>query len=243
MSAFKVSILFLVLVMFRPDASAGRTIGDLPVPAGFVRRDYQKLSYQQWIKSLPIKNENIILKYDGCHIVSSFYDILAVVDMPMLFKSDIEQCADWCFRFWAEFHRQNGLIEKLYLLDYNGRHKRYSNSGVTLKTFLKKTMVSANSFSIKKGCRPIDPNDLQPGDMLVQNRLGGIGHVSVIMDVCENPSGETLYLIGFGFMPAQQFHIERSDSNHGRGGWYTIDGYTGFLREHLDYGNPEFRRF
>ena len=84
---------------------------------------------------------------------------------------------------------------------------------------------------------------LKPGDMIVQNRNGGIGHASVILDVCESKKGEKLYLIGYSFMPAQEFHIEKAEEKYGRDGWFTIEGYFRYLSEFLDFGEPVLRRF
>ena len=40
------------------------------------------------------------------------------------------------------------------------------------------------------------------GDLIVQNDTVGIGHVSMILDVCRTGSGETLNRIGYRYMPA-----------------------------------------
>ena len=104
-------------------------------------------------------------------------------------------------------------------------------------------MAHANSHSLKKACTDVTMTDLKPGDMIVQNQDGGIGHASVIMDVCESEKGERLYLIGFSFMPAQEFHIEKAKPEYGRQGWYSLDGFYDFLLEYLDLGVPVLKRF
>jgi hypothetical protein len=104
-------------------------------------------------------------------------------------------------------------------------------------------MVHANSHSIKKGAKELSAQDLQPGDMIVQNEGVGIGHVSVIMSVSQSRTGEKLFLIGFSFMPAQEFHIEYAKPKYGKDGWYTLEGFYWYLKENLNLGEPVLRRF
>ncbi|TFG60977.1 MAG: hypothetical protein E4H36_11175, partial [Spirochaetales bacterium] len=100
-----------------------------------------------------------------------------------------------------------------------------------------------NSFSLLKGCTPVKTGEERPGDMFVQNETGGIGHVSMIVDACENGAGQELFLVGFSYMPAQEFHIEKAGDEYGTGGWFTLEGYRKFLGDFYDYGSPRMRRF
>ncbi len=242
MKSLKYPIIIVALFILFAICQA-KTIKDLPVPSGYKRVEYAESSYSAWIQRLPLKDDNIILGYDGEPVSFPFYSVLAVIDMPMLFRQDIEQCADWCFRFWAEFYKQSGHLNQLCLYDYNGRPRYYRNSGNNFKGFLKWAMATANSYSLKKGCRSIDVSDLQPGDMLVQNKGGGVGHVSVVMDVCQDGKGDCRYLMGYGFMPAQQFHLEKAMAEDGKDGWFSISEYRQHLRIYLNFGDPTYKRF
>ncbi|MDQ7797592.1 MAG: DUF4846 domain-containing protein [Candidatus Edwardsbacteria bacterium] len=226
-----------------PSICQARGLKDVPTPSGYARVQYADSSYSGWIQRLPIKDDDVILGYDGEPVISSFYSVLAVVDMPMLFSRDLEQCADWCFRFRAEYFKQTKRLKQLYLFDYNGKRRYYRDSGQTYKGFLRWTMGNANSYSLKKGCRTVAETDLRPGDMLVQNQTGGVGHVSVVMDVCRDDKGNERYLIGYSFMPAQQFHIERAGGDKGKKGWFSIPEYRQYLRLYLDFGDPIYKRF
>jgi hypothetical protein len=220
------------------------TVATLPAPAGYTRLSYPAGSYSDWISHLPLKDTRQVATYSGGTVADDYYNVFAVVDMPLLFKQDLEQCADFSFRFWAEYHKEKGSLDKLYLFDYNGKRRLFKTSGKSFREFLKWTMVHANSHSLKMGTVAVEPDDdVRPGDMIVQNEDGGIGHVSVIMDVCVSDRGERLYLIGFSFMPAQEFHIEKACASCGSGGWYSLDGYFSFLKAYLDLGNPVVRRF
>ncbi|MBN1756943.1 MAG: hypothetical protein JW863_01410 [Chitinispirillaceae bacterium] len=62
------------------------------------------------------------------------------------------------------------------------------------------------------------------------------------MNSARTATGEVLFLIGFSFMPAREFHIEDA-MNYGTSGWFSAEGYTAFLKNHLDPGEAVFRRF
>lgn len=220
-----------------------KTIANIKHPFNFTRNSYIKNSFSEWIQQLPLKNNNDILAHSKTKITNTLYNIFGVVNMPLLFTTDIEQCADYCMRFWAEFHKSKNKMNDLYLFDYGGKRKYYKSEGKNFNAFLQWAFNYSNSSSIKNGCKEVPETDLQPGDMFVQNETGGIGHVSMIVDVCSNVKGEKLYLVGYSFMPAQEFHIEKADNKYGVEGWFTLEGYYKYLNENLNYGKPTLRRF
>jgi hypothetical protein len=225
-----------------PSSGQTRDIGSIPAPPGFARTAQPAGSFAAWVARLPLRPDNRVRTFDG-RDVSGGYDVLAVVDLPLLFRSDLEQCADWCLRLWAEYHKGSEQLGRLYLFDYNGRRMSFRKSGKTFPRFLKWSMDHANSYSLLKGCVTVDSGDIRPGDMFVQNRRGGIGHASVVMDACTDTAGNRLYLVGYSYMPAQEFHVERAAAEYGQGGWFTYHGYRRFLRDHIDLGEPQLRRF
>jgi hypothetical protein len=242
------SYLILVIVpmglIIHPAYSQQPTIpSQIPVPNGFVRKSFDQGSFSNWVQNLPLKNSNQILLYNGNALKATYYDLFAVVDMPLLFKTDIEQCADYCMRLWAEYHKSQNKLDKFYLFDYNGKKKSFSSSGKSYNAFLKWAFSYSNSHSLKKGCLEIKEGDAVPGDMVVQNETGGVGHVSMIVDMAESKDGKKLYCIGFSFMPAQEFHIEKAADVYGVGGWFTLEGFYRYLEEFLDLGKPVLRRF
>lgn len=205
----RIEMLFLVLFLTLAPLCFGqeRSIkNSIPVPDGYVRQTYPGGSYSNWIQNLPLKDRPAILNYQGQVIDFGFYNVWGVVRMPLLFRSDLEQCADFAMRFWAEYHRSTGKLNQLYLFDYNGRKKLFKQSGQSFTQFIKTAFANTNSHSLKKGCASVESAQLRPGDMFIQNERSGIGHVSIILDMCRSKKGEKLFLIGYSFMPAQEFH-------------------------------------
>jgi len=219
-------------------------VNQIPAPASCVRLTYSEGSFMSWLGSLGLKKNGSIRIFDGSTVRSGAYHVWAVVDMPLLFQDDLEQCADYCMRFWAEYNKASfGEQGEFFLYDYNGRKKYFRNSGLSFVKFLRNSMSCSNSFSILKGGIPVSDADARPGDMFVQNETGGIGHVSMIMDACREESGRIYFLVGFSFMPAQEFHIEKAPPEYGRDGWFDLEGYRNYLAAFYNYGTPHLRRF
>jgi len=239
-----VTIIFIFFISVQVMSDLNRTVRNtIPIPNGYERMVPPEGSFSQWIQSLPLKSDNIIFDYRGRPVESGSYRLYGVIEMPLMFKSDLEQCADFAMRFWAEYHKEKGWLDNLFLFDYSGKKKYYKNSAQTYTAFLKTAFANTNSHSLKKGCTPIAADELIPGDLFVQNERGGVGHVSVIMDICAAQDGARLFLVGYSFMPAQEFHIEKAGDEYGVEGWFTLEGYKQHLRDHLDYGEPVLRRF
>lgn len=220
------------------------SVRDLPLPPGYTRLSFQEGSYSRWLQNLPLKKDKTIKLYNKKNVTPGYYNVFAVIDLPMLFDRDLEQCADYIMRLWAEYHIKTKQEASLYLFNYSGEKQFFSKSGKNYRQFLLWAMAYSNSYSLKTGCAPVPgEKNLIPGDMFTQNRDGGIGHVSVILDICENTKGRRLYLVGYSFMPAQELHIEKATRRYGTGGWFTYEGYKRYLAEVLPFGTPVLRRF
>lgn len=216
-------------------------VSDIPEPLGYKRIMYDNGTYPFFIQNLPVaKNEYVeTFSKEVIHWSSEY-----IIDKKLLFYGqDLEQCADWAMRLWADYHHETNMLDNLFLYEYSGQKTYYKNSGMNYTTFLKKCFSYSNSFSIKKGANEIKKSELCPGDMLVQNENGGIGHVSVILDIAQDATGNCLYLIGFSYMPAQQMHINWALAPHGEDGWNSLEGFFLYLQKTLPFGTPVFRRF
>ena len=243
--AFEIAPILLAFGFALPTVSRGDGLSlsqTIPAPSGYTRVRTEPGSYGRFLQTLPVKSDKRILAFNG-NLIRDF-NVLAVADLPLLFHQDLEQCADFAMRLWAEYHQRAHALDHLYLFDYNGKRKTFRSSGKSYLDFLRTSFANANSYSLKRGCAPVlSAGSLVPGDMLIQNQDGGIGHVSVILDVAEAPGKPRLYLIGFSFMPAQEFHIEKAAGDKGLEGWFTLEGYQRFLMEILPFGPPVLRRF
>lgn len=235
-------LLFILFFVYHSFSNEIKVI-DISIPKMYNRIEYPKKSYSHFIQNLKLKGNNIILSYNG-NKIERFKNIFFVIDVGLLFKKDIEQCADFAMRLWGDYHQENNNLDDLYLFNYNGEKVFFKESKKEYNDFLYWAFCNTNSHSIKQGAAEIkNESSLIPGDMVVQNETGGIGHVSIIFDVCKNDKDERLYLIGFSFMPAQEIHIEKAEDRYGVDGWFTLEGFYQFLDENYNFGKPVLRRF
>ncbi len=242
---FNIIIVLLIFCIYF--YSENDKVNKINPPKGFQKVFYDKDSFPFMIKHLPLKKINIIRFWNNKLFFKGFciYNTYGVIDVPLYFNEDLEQCADFAMRFWSDYHLINDRLDKLELFDFNGNRCAFRDSDKSYLDYLHWHMGFSNSYSIKEGGIVVDPDSLQPGDMLVQNNDGKEGHVSIIMDVAENDIGDKVYLIGYGNTPAQQFHIEKAGKKYGIGGWFTLPGYRQYLHDKKfnKFGPPVFRRF
>ena len=164
----------------------------IPVPKGYKRVTVGRDSFSEWIRYLPVKKRSLtIYSYKGRKINRGFYSVWRVLDIPLYFRQDLEQCADWGYRLWFEYQRESGHVSSLWLSDYNGRKVFYSfwrkgRKKPNLIHFFRWTCMYANTYSQKRGLyRVTNEKYLVPGDLIVQNEHGRIGHTSIIFDICQ----------------------------------------------------------
>lgn len=67
--------------------------------------------------------------------------------------------------------------------------------------------------------KTVELSDIQIGDIIIHG--GTPGHCQMIMDICENDKGEKMFLVGQGFMPAQQMHIVKHNKSENNP-WYSL---------------------
>ena len=233
------------LVALGATEASPKAVNQIPTPSGYTRTKTEPSSFAHFVQALPLRKDNAIKTWKG-DVIDQGFNVLAVVELPLLYRQDLEQCADWAMRLWAEHHKAAKKLERLTLYNYDGSKKEFRGSGESYEKFLRLRMAYSNSHSLKKGTQAVEQSKLEPGDLIVQNETGGIGHVSVILDAASPSDGSskpTIFLIGFSFMPAQEFHIERASPGHGVEGWFTLDGFRQFLKDRLDLGEPVLRRF
>ena len=154
-----------------------------------------------------------------------------VIDLPLV-KGDLQQCADSALRLRAEFLRDSGAEvdfhatsgdampwaryaagERAYAV---GNHLEWKQgSPATWEQYLTALFTWAGTASLEAHDTVSDTHP-DPGDVLVQG--GFPGHAIVLLDVATQ-GDQTYVLVGEGFMPAQDFHVELGPHD----GWWLWD--------------------
>jgi len=235
-----------MLMCFAVNSSNAKTVSDIAAPEGYTRVNADADSYAFYLRSLPLSADREVKLWNGTTLPPNYYQQFAVVDLPLMFNEDLEQCADFSMRLWAEYLRSVDSLDYLALYDFYGRKKPFIKSNKSFRDYLRWHMRYSNSYSIKLGAQPVSHlSKLQSGDMFVQNDSEeSIGHVSVVIDQAINEVNQQVYLVGYSFMPAQQFHIEQSSQEYGPQGWFTAEGYYRYAEETFGaLGKTKIRRY
>ena len=199
-----------------------------PPPEGSIRQPSDR--YGEWLNSLPLKAKSEPIRtYDGRIVHHNGRPI----DMPLV-RGDLQQCADSAIRLRATWLRESGAPNtslnfratsgdplpwekyrsgwKPYVKNERIAWKKTDPSKQTWDGWLRavfnwagtRSLVAYETYRVKEP---------RTGDMLVEG--GSPGHAVVILDIAKK-GDRTWFLLGEGFMPAQDFHIE-----HGpHAGWW-----------------------
>ena len=250
-----------------PDTGPALSIDMIPTTLDYTRVHLEKNTYPDYVRHLPLKpSGSDVFSWDG-QVVHDADSVLAVIDWPRPTK--VQQCADVAIRLNAEFLYKKGNLQNIkykslsgveisftkwlegkYSLNkktqnvaYKISDQRIENTDEVFEEYLNFVMTYANSASLSRDLKIVFEKNLIPGDLFIQPNVfekGGVGHVSVILDMCENSDGEKLYLFGFGFIPAQDFHLHLPSSQQGYEKWFTLDGYKDLV---AGFGKGNFHRF
>lgn len=220
-------------------------------PEGFVRVTEEFGSFGEFVRTYPLLPHGTeVHLYDGSVKMRQDGN-LAVFNLPVIAKGDVQQCADSVMRMYAEYFWQKGEFDKIkfqfvngFLCDYssyragkrvkiNGNDVSWQNIGrpddsdETFENYLYIVFAYSSTLSMKKESQPVDVKDVRIGDLFL--RAGSPGHVVMVADVSEDADGRKAFLLAQGFMPAQQFHLLKNPL-HPEDPWYYVDEITYPLR-------------
>ncbi len=215
-------------------------------PEGYERREEDLESLTAFLRTYPLKKDgSSVLLYDGSKKENQDAHV-AVFKLP-LEKENLQQCADTVMRVYAEYYWKIGKQEKIsfrfvdgFQADYvrwrEGYRIQVGSGGTSwvdggsyddsydnFKKYLRMVFSYASTLSLKAESKKTKLSDIQVGDIFIKD--GSPGHVVMVVDVCENEEGEKAFLLGQGFMPAQQFHLLKNPA-HEEDPWYYEEEVT-----------------
>ena len=201
------------------------------VPDGFIRVEYDKDSFAEYLRHYPLKKFGSPVKlYDGRKKSNQVH--VSVFDMPLL-KEDLIQCADAVIKLRAEylyaqkrydeisFHITNGMEvpfsryakgERVIVKGNNTSWKSGYKEGYdrdVFESYLKFIYSYAGTYSLSVESQKAAIFKLEPGNFFIYG--GSPGHVVLVLDVAENPvTKKKIMLLGQSYMPSQEFHVLKS---------------------------------
>jgi hypothetical protein len=209
-------------------AALAATVGEAyPPPPGATR--VADDAFGAWLQDLPLRPEGTPVRTHDGHRVG--HDGRPV-SLPLV-RGDLQQCADSAIRLRAECARARGEAGDLSFKATSGdpipwaryrdgetpyatgntvRWRAADPARQTWEGWLSKVFLWAGTRSLA-AYETTPAGTPRAGDLLVVG--GSPGHAVVLLDVARRED-ETLLLLGEGYMPAQDFHVE-----HGPvGGWW-----------------------
>lgn len=212
-------------------------------PPGYVRTVTKRDSLTRFLREYPLKKAGKpVLLYNGEKKGNQGTHV-AVFKLP-LEKEDLQQCADTVMRVYAEYFWKTGQKERISFRFVDGFQAEYSKwrSGYRIRTggsksswvpgsvrdssygnfkkYLRMVFAYAGTLSMEQESKKIKISEAEAGDIFLN--AGSPGHVVMVVDVCESPDGKKAFLLGQGFMPAQEFHLLKNPL-HEDDPWYYLD--------------------
>ncbi len=238
-------MLFYFLVAYAwPHADDARSLAErIAPPPGYQRAPVADKSFPAFLRDLPLKTGTPpVHLYDGRDKGNQSAHA-AVIDLDVG-PTDLQQCADSVIRLRAEFlYAEKRWSELAFhatsgdLIDFDHfrrgdrvvvRHNRVTwqheaapnDDYATFRAFLDVIFEYAGTHSLAKEMSAVaDSAPINAGEVFI---TGGFpGHVVLVLDRATNPdSGETVFLLGQGYMPAQDFQLLKNPKDAALSPWY-----------------------
>jgi hypothetical protein len=223
----------------------GNTVNDrIKVPEGFQRIEVSEGSFGHFLRNLPLKpHGSKVHYYNGGVKGRDVY--VAVIDMDIGHR-DLQQCADAVIRLRAEYLYSQKEYDTIHFNFTNGfradysrwmqgyrisvkgndaewvKKKGYSDDYADFRQYLDMVFAYAGTLSLSKELTPVRLENMKIGDVFIHG--GTPGHCAIVVDMAENKTtGEKLFMLAQGYMPAQDIHILKNPGDEALSPWYPLD--------------------
>ena len=222
----------------------GKTLQErVAPPPGYERTKAKGDSLTTFLREYPLKKAGKpVLLYNGEKKGNQGAHV-AVFKLP-LEKEDLQQCADSVMRVYAEYFWKTGQKERISFRFVDGFQAEYSKwrSGYRIRTgesrsswvpggarddsyanfkkYLRMVFAYAGTLSMEQESKKIKLSEVATGDIFLY--AGSPGHVVMVVDVCGTSDGKKAFLLGQGFMPAQEFQLLKNPL-HEDDPWYYLE--------------------
>lgn len=223
-------------------------------PEGYERTAAEEGSLASFLRTYPLKEAGSpVLLYNGSEKGNQRAHV-AVFELPIE-NEDLQQCADSVMRVYAEYFYQTGQYERIsfhfvngfqadyvkwregYRIQVSGNDvswvssASYDESYKSFQEYLRIVFAYSGTLSMEAESREITVSEIQTGDVFLKG--GSPGHVVMIVDVCGKEDGSKAFLLGQGYMPAQEFHLLKNPL-HEEDPWYYEEEVT------YPFSTPEY---
>lgn len=218
----------------------------IDVPEGYERVAAQTGSFIEWLRNLPLKEDNPpVCLYDGN---KKLYQggHCAVIDIDVG-TTDLQQCADAIIRLYAEYLYSKNDFDNIVFKITNGDIVKFrkwisgyrpsvNNNQITwyhtvapdssykaFRYYLDFIFMYAGTYSLSQQLHSKDDiKNIKIGDIFIHG--GFPGHAVLVVDVAFNSqTQEKVFLLCQSYMPAQDIHILKNLQEPNMSPWYKAD--------------------
>lgn len=194
-------------------------------PLGFERVNLASGSFGQYLRTLSLKPEGAPARLYNGKTKPNDDIYVSVVDLPISNK-DLQSSSDAVIRLKSEFLYQKGDYKKIifHSTDHSIEFIEFCKGNTSKDEFddyLDYVMEKVSTPSFCQDLKPVKLNDIQVGDIFVQNSKPN-GHAVVVVDLVKNSKGEKLFLLAQSFQPAQEIQIISNPSRDDISPWYQV---------------------
>lgn len=210
------------------------------VPAGYERKKADSDSLTTFLREYSLKKAGSkVLLYNKKKKENQTAHA-AVFKLPIE-NENLQQCADSVMRVYAEYFWKTNQKERIsfrfvdgfqadyvrwregYRIQTGATRSSWVSSGAyddsykNFQKYMRMVFAYASTLSMKAESKKIKLSKIRVGDIFLKD--GSPGHVVMVVDICENEDGKKAFLLGQGYMPAQEFHLLKNPA-HEEDPWY-----------------------
>lgn len=245
---------------------AGNTIETrFPAPSGYARTEVSNNSFQQFLRTLPLKPSGSLVKYYDGRTKQNYNVYDAVVDLSIGTK-DLHQCADAVMRLRADYLYKQDQYDKIHFNFTNGFRVDYSEwmKGKRIKVegnrtwwvqstepsntysdfwkYMEIIFSYAGTLSLSKEMIAISIENINIGDVFIQG--GSPGHAVIVVDLAtDKNTGKKIFLLAQSYMPAQELQVLKNPDHAELSPWYSTDFGEVLLTPEWTFQKTDLKRF
>ena len=204
-------------------------IEDIAVPRGYERVSVDPNSFGEFIREFPLQKRGSHMTYFNGKLALGQYYGYAVLDLPMLAKT--EQCADAVMRMRAEYLWSKGQYGSIHFHSVSGKKQIYSGNAdrKAFEKYLRGVFDNSNTTSLRREMKPKAVENIAPGDVFVYESpgTGYYGHAVLVVDVAINKkTGQKAIMLAQSSTPALTMHIIRDFLHPILSPWVVLEDAT-----------------
>jgi hypothetical protein len=222
---------------------------DIPVPSGFERITPKPGSFAAYLTRLPLRKNKTVYLYNGSVKTDQSLHY-AVIDISTG-KKDLQQCADVIMRLRAEYFYANKQFDSIRFPKNNNTVYSYSaemkkcrgEERTCFLQFMEKVFMNCGTYTLESSLRKVkDIHQMQTGDVFI--KAGAPGHAEIVVDMAVNKqTGQKIFLLAEGYMPAQDTHIVLNPVKNVFGPWYELNDDKEVVTATWTFTNDQLRRY